>query len=84
MKFKLEHIPIQYLHNVVLGNGANDPRVVRVPGEVRNLGRVTSVNKEKLWGAILGILSALFLANFGQVPNVKAPVERIIKFQTII
>ena len=39
----LRHLP--NLHDVVLGDGADDPRLVRVPREVGYLCRVTAVNE---------------------------------------
>ena len=41
--FDTDHLPD--LHVVVFGHGAHDPRLVRVPREVRDLRRVTSVNE---------------------------------------
>ena len=40
------HLPD--LHDVVLRNGANDPRFVRVPREIRNLCRVATVDELEL------------------------------------
>lgn len=37
------HLPD--LHDVVLGHGADDPGLVWIPREVRDLGRVTAVDK---------------------------------------
>ena len=41
--FDTDHLPD--LHVVVFGHGAHNPRLVRVPREVRDLRRVTSVNE---------------------------------------
>lgn len=63
------------LHDVVFWNRADNPRVVRVPREVRNLGGVTSVDEQKLWRSVFGVLSSLLFANLGQVPNVETTVS---------
>ena len=66
------HLP--HLHDVVFTHRTDHPGIIRVPGEIRNLGCVPTMNEKELWRTIFGILSTLFFANLGEVPNMKAPV----------
>ena len=63
------------LHDVVLRDAADDPGVVGVPAEVRDLSRVTSVDEEKFGRAVLSILRALLLPDLGEIPDVEPPVS---------
>ena len=69
------------LHDVILRDGADDPGVVRVPGEVRDLvksilnpaktnpvahlGGVAAVDEEELGRPVLRILRVLLLPDLG-------------------
>ena len=68
----LRHLPD--LHDVVLGHGADHPGVIGVPTEVGDLGSVTSVNEEELWGPVLSVLRALLFPDLGEVPHMQPPV----------
>lgn len=68
----LRHLP--HLHDIIFGNGADDPGFVQVPAEIGYFRRVASVDEEEFWWAVLGILGALLLADFGEVPNVEAAI----------
>lgn len=61
-----------HLHDVVLGHGADDPRLVGVPAEVGDLGGVAAVDEEQLGRAVLRILGGLLFADLRQVPHVQA------------
>ena len=63
-----------YLHNVILADRANDPRVIRVPAEVGNLGGVTTVDEQEFGRSVLGVFRGLLLSDFRQIPNVETPV----------
>merc|ERR1719259_1287673 len=66
------HLP--HLHNVVLGDGANDPWFVGIPRKVADLGSVSAMNEEKLWWTVLRILRTLFLANLAEVPDMEPSI----------
>ena len=69
----LSHLPD--LQTVVRINAGDDPGLVLVPAEVRDLGSVTSVDEEKLWGSLSSLSSSLLLPNLGDIPDVKPPVS---------
>jgi len=62
------------LHDIVFGHTADDPGVVRVPAEVRDLGSVTSVDEEKFWRSVLSVLGALLFSNLRKIPDVEPSV----------
>jgi hypothetical protein len=41
----------------------DEPGIVGVPAKIRNLGSVTSVHEQQLWGAVAGIFQAELLAD---------------------
>ena len=69
-----QSIGMPHLHNIVLADGADDPGIVGVPAEVRDLGGVATMDEEQLWGTVLRILGTLLLSNLAQVPNMESAV----------
>ena len=63
------------LHDIVFGHTADDPGVVGVPAEVGDLSRMTTVDEEEFWWAVLSILSALLFPNLGEIPDMEPPVS---------
>ena len=61
MVYVFRHLP--YLKDVILGNTGNDPILAGIPGEIRYLASVATVNKQQLGRAILCILQGLFLVD---------------------
>ncbi len=41
----------------------DEPGIVGVPAKIRNLGSVTSMHEQQLWGAVAGIFQAELLAD---------------------
>ena len=69
----LSHLP--HLHDVVLGHGTHNPRLVVVPRKVGYFGRVAAVHKQKLGGTVLGVFRALFLPDLAKVPHVEPSIR---------
>uniref|UniRef100_A0A1I8GPN7 Ragulator complex protein LAMTOR1 n=1 Tax=Macrostomum lignano TaxID=282301 RepID=A0A1I8GPN7_9PLAT len=69
----LGHLP--HLQDVVLGHGADHPRIIGIPGEIRDFGRVAAVNEQQLRRPVLGVFGRLLLADLAQVPHVQAAVR---------
>jgi len=63
------------LENIVLRDGANSPWVVIIPTKIGYLARVPSMNKEKLWGAILTIFWTLLLSDATDIPNMNTAIR---------
>lgn len=57
----LSHLP--YLEDVVFSDASNYPVLTGVPGEIRDLAGMTSMDEHELRGAIFCILWSLFLIN---------------------
>lgn len=72
-----------YLHDVILGHGADDPGLVGVPGEVGDLGGVSPVDEQQLGGTVFCVFRRLLLAYLRQVPHVK-PTTMSIHYQILI
>jgi len=71
-EIETHHLP--YLQYVVLGDASNDPMIIEIPTEVRNLGCVSSVDEEQLGRSVFCILWLLFVPNATHVPDVQASV----------
>ena len=56
------HLP--NLHDIIFRNGADNPRLVWIPCEVRDLGSMTTMHEEKLGWTVFGIFCTLLIANF--------------------
>ena len=64
-----------HLHDVVLGNRADDPSISWVPREVRNLCSVAAMDEKQLRRSVFRVLSVLLLSDLGQVPDVQPAVR---------
>ena len=66
------HLPD--LENVVFGARGHHKPLIQVPRDVLDLGRVASVNENKLGWTITFLLLGLLCATFSQVPNHDPPI----------
>jgi len=57
----LSHLP--YLEDVVFSDASNHPVLAGVPGEIRDLAGMASVDEHELWRTIFCILWCLFLVD---------------------
>jgi len=69
---------LPHLDDIVLCDTRDDPRVVCIPAEIRDLGGMAAVNKEQLRRTVLGILRTLLLASATLGPRTSvAPGKRV-------
>ncbi len=64
-----------HLHNIILRHRADDPGFIWIPREVRDLGRVSSMDEEEFRWSVLRVLRTLFLPNLREVPDMEPSVS---------